>query len=222
MKRISNIYVWLVLMGCTCPGLAQRPPSCNQAVLLQEYKSKLIKEICIPPNYVITRLYTDLRDIDIDGDGLGDFIFDWRKLKLTEGDTTYITAYRMNADSTYSFLRTFDNLFPIHLDSYDYGSKKPALKKIFECYAYGYPLIDLEFEAGVIAMELRIDAASGYTLKYRYDPKRNNWFLFYFKEWIDMPGEGRQYTDKEMPEQPESIDDFSYQKYLCPELYPDK
>ncbi len=128
----------------------------------------------------------------------------------------------MNADTTYSFLKTFDHLLPVFFESYDYGPKTPALKKIFECYAYGYPLIDLEFEAGVIAMDLRIDAASGYTLKYRYDPKRNNWFLFSYREWIDMPDEGRQYTDKEMPEQPESIDDFSYQKYLCPELYPEE
>jgi hypothetical protein len=92
------------------------------------------------------------------------------------------------------------------------------LKKIYECYNNNYPLYGLNFEAGVISFDLDIDPASGYTLKYRYDPKRNNWFLFSFREWIDMPGEGRQYTDKEMPEQPESIDEFSYQKYLCPEL----
>jgi hypothetical protein len=195
-------------------------PVCNRDVQLKEYKPKLIKEVCIPAGFWISELRTDTQDIDIDGDGLGDFIFDWNKPKLQDGDTLFITVYKQNVDSTYSFLKTFKNLLPVYLKSYDFPAKNNVLAaKIFECYADGYPLVDLTFQKGSILLNIRIDAASGYFLEYAYIKEKKNWFLTNYKEWIDMPG-GRKFQDREVSKEPESIDDFSYQKYLCADLFP--
>jgi hypothetical protein len=182
----------------------------------------LIKEICIPKDHIITKLYTDLRDIDIDGDSLGDFIFEHNKADFQEMDTSYLTIYKKINDSTHVFLKTFDNLFPVYLKSYDYPSANPVAAKVFECYADGSPLLDLTLSRGVISLTLRIDAASGYLLEYTYKPERKNWYLTTYQEWIDMPDGTRQSVDRKIPDEGESIDEFSYQKYLCPEMYPEE
>jgi len=38
-----------------------------------------------------------------------------------------------------------------------------------------------------------------------------------FQERIDMPDGTRESQNREIPKEGESIDEFSYQKYLCPE-----
>lgn len=40
-----------------------------------------------------------------------------------------------------------------------------------------------------------------------------------YQEWIDMQDGTRRSTDREISKEGESIDEFSYQKYLCPELF---
>lgn len=201
--------------------------NCNRAVKLQEYKKDLIKEVCIPGGYEISMLRTDLRDIDINGDGLGDFIFDWNRPKLKDGDTLFLTVYKMNKDSSYSFLKTFKNLYPLHFESYDDGPKEQKYRKIYEdCYSYGYPLKYLDLNSGTISLTLKIDDGSGYFLKYQYDNKKQNWYLIKKQNWIDTTDEvtypdGRKYIELELPKKSESIDDFSYEKYLCPDLLND-
>jgi len=132
-------------------------------------------------------------------------------------DTIYVSVYKQINDSTYSFLKTFNNLFPLFLKSYDYPSKNALAAKIFECYADGYPLKNLTFQNGAIEMTMRIDAASGYFLKYTYISKKRNWYLTTYQEWFDRPHGERRFEDHKIPEEGESIDEFSYQKYLCPE-----
>jgi hypothetical protein len=208
------------MISCCVVGQNRKP--CNRAVDIKSYERDLIKEVCIPKNQVITLLYTDLKDIDIDGDSLGDFIFNHRKPQMREMDTTYLTVYKKINDSTHVFLKTFKNLFPVHLNSYDYPSKDPRAKKVFNCYNDSYPLIRFEMDRGVIRLVLRIDPASGYLLEYTYKPERKNWYLTTYQEWIDYQDGTRKSEDREIPKQGESIDEFTYQKYLCPELYPEK
>jgi hypothetical protein len=220
MKIILIIICLSTISFCSC---CQKPVRlCNRNVELKSYNAKLIKEVCIPNGYWISELRTSTKDIDIDGDGLNDFIFDWNKPKLQDGDTLYVTVYKMNSDSTYSFFKTFNNLLPIYLKSYDFASKNDYGAKIFECYADGYPLNDLTLQTGLISLTLRIDAASGYLLEYSYKPEKKNWYLTTYQEWIDMPDGVRKSMNREIPEKGESIDEFSYQKYLCPELFPVK
>jgi len=190
---------------------------CNRGTDIPSYTKHIIKEVCIPKGHVITMLYTDLIDIDLDGDSIGDFIFNHRRPKLSEMDTTYISVYKKTNDSTYIFLKTFNNLYPVHLNSYDYASKNPLAAKVFNCYADGYPLKDLTLEKGTISLTIRIDAASGYFLKYTYLPEKRNWYLTTYQEWMDKPHGERRFIDHQIPEEGESIDEFSYPKYLCPE-----
>jgi hypothetical protein len=219
---MSKIFFSLSFFMISCNVTGQKQNPCNRAVDTKSYEKDLIKEVCIPKNHIITLLYTDLRDIDIDGDSLGDFIFNHRKPKLQELDTTYLTVYKKINDSTHVFLKTFKNLFPVYLASYDYPSKDARAKKVFACYNDGYPLKRLEMEKGVIRLVLRIDPASGYLLEYTYKPERKNWYLTTYQEWIDFQDGTRESQDRAIPEEGESIDEFSYQKYLCSELFPEK
>jgi len=190
---------------------------CNRGTDIPSYTKHIIKEVCIPKGHVITMLYTDLIDIDLDGDSIGDFIFNHRKPKLSEMDTTYISVYKKINDSTYVFLKTFNNLYPVYMKSYDYPSKNPFVAKIFNCYGRTYPLNHMEMENGVISLTISIDPASGYFLRYTYKPEKKNWYLTTYQKWIDMPDGIRDSQDRPIPEEGESIDQFSYQKYLCPE-----
>jgi len=190
---------------------------CNRTTDIPSYTKHIIKEVCIPKDHVITKLYTYLRDIDIDGDSLGDFIFEHNKFKLQEMDTSYLTVYKKINDSTHVFLKTFNNLFPVYLKSYDFPSKNPQAAKVFNCYNVGYPLNRLEMDKGIIRLVLGIDPASGYLLEYTYKPEKRNWYLTTYQEWIDMPDGTRDSQDRPIPEEGESIDEFSYQKYLCSE-----
>ena len=213
-------FVSFFLISCNVTG--QKQTLCNRAVDTKSYEKDLIKEVCIPKNHVISLLYTDLRDIDIDGDSLGDFIFNHRKPKLQEMDTTYVTVYKKINDSTHVFLKTFKNLFPVYLKSYDDYSGDPRTDKVFRCYNHTNPLIRLEIDKGVIRLVFSIDPASGYLLEYTYKPERKNWYLTTYQEWIDFQDGTRKSENREIPKQGEIIDEFSYQKYLCPELYPEK
>jgi hypothetical protein len=204
------------LVSCSVVGQKLNP--CNRTVDTQSYEKDLIKEVCIPKNHVITLLYTDLTDIDIDGDSLGDFIFNHRKPKMQELDTTFLTVYKKINDSTHVFLKTFKNLFPVYLKSYDDYSGDDKADKVFR---HTNPLIRLEMSKGIITVVFSIDPASGYLLEYTYKPERKNWYLTTYQEWIDFQDGTRQSQDRKIPQEGESIDEFSYQKYLCPELYPE-
>jgi hypothetical protein len=219
---MNKILFSLSFLLISCNVIGQKKSPCNKAVDTKSYTKDLIKEVCIPKSHAITLLYTDLRDIDIDGDSLGDFIFNHRKPKLEEMDTTYLTVYKKVNDSTHVFLKTFNNLFPVYLKSYDDYPSHPKADKVFRCYNHTYPLIRLEMDKGIITLVLSIDPAYGYLLEYTYQPIKKNWYLTTYQEWIDMPEEGRQFANREIPEKGESIDEFSYQKYLCPELLPFK
>ncbi|MFL5730172.1 MAG: hypothetical protein ACJ75J_11860 [Cytophagaceae bacterium] len=195
-----------------------QPNACNREVKIKKYEKILIKEVCIPTGYIIYYIDTDARTIDIDGDGLQDFIFDWAKKERAEGDTNFITAFRMNQDSTFSFLKTFKNILPLDLDSYDQPSQNSHYSKVWsECYGRTYPLKYLEFKNGIITLNITTEAISGLILEYKYSKEKNNWILKNIIEYVDNPQKGRIIEPYPMPEKEETIDDFSYEKYLCPE-----
>jgi len=204
------------MISCNVTGQKQKP--CNREVDIKSYEKNLIKEVCIPEKHIITLLYTDLRDIDIDGDGLGDFIFEHNKLNTQELDTSFLTVYKRINDSTHVFLKTFNNLFPVYLQSYDEFPKNPQANRVFNCYNLTYPLIRFEMDKGVITLVFNIDPASGYLLEYTYKPEKRNWYLTTYQVWIDFQDGTRRSENRQIPQEGESIDEFSYQKYLCPEM----
>jgi hypothetical protein len=192
--------------------------TCNREVKIKDYEKDLIKEVCIPLGYIIYYIDTDARDIDMNGDSLPDFIFDWKKKNAKEGDTLFTTVYKMNSDSSYTFLKTFKNLLPVKLNSYDKPSNNAHYSSLWsECYGSTYPLKYLEFKNGKITLNITTEAVAGLILNYEYSKQKNNWILKNLVEYVDHPQKGRFTEPYPMPSKEETIDDFSYEKYLCPE-----
>jgi len=215
MKNILFGVISILIANQSMSQVATKP--CYRITKIKKQEKELIREICIPKGYIINHIYTRLVDLDANGDGLSDVIFDWHKQNLRDADTIYLTVYKMNKDSSYSLLKTFRNLLPVYISDYNNRPQKKTINRIYECYNESPPLISIGFDNGTITLTIRIDPASGYLFKYVYKPERENWYLATFQEWIDMPDGIRKSENREILKEDESIDDFSYQKYLCPE-----
>lgn len=148
--------------------------NCNRAVWVKEDEKELPKEVCIPKgNYHVTQVY---ERVDINSDGLEDFIFNWNKNPLQDGDTLYVTIYTQNQDSIFSHFRTFSNLYPIYFKSYsfDYTPKNKKLRVLHKKYMRN-PLIKLTFEKETIEIIRNGDAKENLIITYRYDKDIKNW-----------------------------------------------
>jgi hypothetical protein len=215
---VTKCFAFLILIAALDAFGQTYNDTCNREVKTKDYERDLIKEVCIPKGYLIYYIDTYARDIDINGDSLFDFIFGWKKQNAKEGDTLFTTAYKMNPDSNYTFLKTFRNLLPVKLNSYDKPSENPYYYKLWsECYGSTYPLKYLEFKDGSITLNITTEAVAGLILEYKYSKPQNNWILKSINEYVDHPEKGRFTEPYPVPETEETIDDFSYEKYLCPE-----
>ena len=197
----------LILFLCSIVSYAQNT-DCNRAVWIKEDEKKLPKEICIPNgNYHITEVY---EKVDVNGDGLKDFIFDWNKNPLQDGDTIYVTIYTQNSDSTFSFFRTFNNLYPIYFKSYslDYTPQDTSLISIHRKYENFYPLHGLKFENDLIKITIRNDAETDIVITYKYDKTIKNWRFEKSEEYyfIDSTLDPIDLSNKLGP----TIDNFTY------------
>jgi len=173
-KMRNHAILQLILFLCSIVSYAQNT-DCNRAVWIKEDEKKLPKEICIPNgNYHITEVY---EKVDVNGDGLEDFIFDWNKNPLQDGDTIYVTIYTQNSDSTFSFFRTFNNLYPIYFKSYsrDYIPKDEKLRSVHKKYRGEYLLLKLKFEKNIIEITIMGDATTDLIITYKYDRDIKNW-----------------------------------------------
>jgi len=214
----SRVLVLVLFIINTYTYAQVKSTPCNRKVELKSYEKDLIKEVCIPLGHTIYYIETKFNDIDINGDSLPDFIFDWKKDGAIEGDTLFTTAYMFQSDSTYKFLKTFKNIMPIKLDSYDKPSKNPFYAQLWsDCYRETYPLKYVDFNNGNIELSIVTEPHHGLEINYKYSKQKNNWILKSIKAYSDISGEGKIYIPHPMPETEETIDDFSYEKYLCPE-----
>jgi len=197
----------LILFLCSVVSYAQNT-DCNRAVWIKEDEKKIPKEICIPNgNYHITEVY---EKVDVNGDGLEDFIFDWNKNPLQDGDTIYVTIYAQNSDSTFSFFCTFNNLYPIYFKSYslDYTPQDTSLISIHRKYENFYPLHGLKFENDLIKITMRNDAETDIVITYKYDKTIKNWRFEKSEEYyfIDSTLDPIDLSNKLGP----TIDNFTY------------
>jgi len=171
MKK--SILLGLIIIACGAVSVAQHT-DCNRAVWFNRFTNLLPKEVCIPKgNYHITRVY---ERTDINEDGLEDFIFDWNKKTLQDGDTLYVTIYAQNQDSTFSHFRTFNNLYPINFERNNSGYTPPDKKLIplYEKYRNVF-LLKLTFEKGVIQIIRTGEVKENLIITYRYDKIIKNW-----------------------------------------------
>ena len=181
--------------------------NCNQSVWIDRFAKLLPKDVCIPQgDYHITQVY---KMADVNSDGLDDFIIDWNKKSLQDGDTLFVSIYLQNIDSTFSYFRTFDNLYPIYFERYDidYIPQDATLIPLLKEYEDFYPFRKLEFKRGSIAITIRFDAESDLKTVYVFDKLLNNWR---YKESHEIwyTG-GKSFRDLEDTLGP-TIDNFTY------------
>ncbi len=167
----------IILQIALCLNIASvaQIVDCNRNVWFKGDEKKIPKEVCIlKGDYRITQVY---ERGDINDDGLEDFIFDWNKNPLEDGDTIYVTIYTQNPDSTFSHFRTFDNLYPIYFKRYDfdYIPKNEKLRKLHKKYFGHYPFLGITFEKGDITLTVHSDATTDYITTYSYDKSLKNW-----------------------------------------------
>lgn len=176
MKKIIVIAHFILTWPATC--ILAQSNECNQKVWVKRLAKLIPKEVCIPPGYHITEARNE---VDLNGDGLKDIIFDWNKESLSDGDTIFVSAYLRNADSSYFFYRTFKNLYPIYFKSYklDYTPKKKELENLQRRYEDQYPLIKLEFGKESIKITRKGDATTDMVISYLFDKKLSE---FRYKE----------------------------------------
>lgn len=186
---------------------------CNKNVVLKTFEKFIPKEVCIPKGYVISVIYTEYRKIDFNSDGLNDCIFQWHKEKLQDGDTIFVTFYKMNPDSSFTYFKTFNNLYPIFMRNYNYESQDTLLLKTILCYDKRYPLNNIEIKGNSINIQIQNEAKYHLLLEYKYKSEKKNWYLTRKQIFIEFES-GDEYHDIKLPIDQESIDEFSYMKYL--------
>lgn len=203
MKKCFVLGLWLLnIVAC-----AQKN-DCNRNVWIERFTKLLPKEVCIRMgNYHITEVY---KKTDINNDGLIDFMFDWNKNPLNDGDTIYVSIYIQKPDSTFAYFRTFKNLYPIYFERYDldYIPKDSALVKMQRRYENFYPLRKLEFENDKIRLRIRYDAEADLIVTYKFDSEKKNWFYEKAEEYF-FSSEGSLPKDYSKVFGP-TIDDFTY------------
>jgi len=203
MKRIalfSVLFLYFLVKAQT--------PDCNQTVWSTYDAEKIPKGVCLPNGYEFLYVHTAT---DINGDGLYDFIFNWDKILMRDGDTTFVSVYVQNPDSTFSHFRTFNNLFPTYFNRYDdnYIPQDTALIPLLRRYeATSTPFRKLEFKQDSLIITICLDAKSDLRTVYVYDKNLNNWLYKESSEvWYEGGGVSRDdLEDKLGP----TIDDFTY------------
>ncbi|MDM8161513.1 hypothetical protein QUH73_16955 [Labilibaculum sp. K2S] len=181
---------------------------CNQKVWLRSFKKLLPKEVCIKQgNYHITEIYNK---VDLNDDGLMDFICDWNRYPLQDGDTIFVSIYIQNIDSTYSHVKTFDNLYPIYFKDYslDYVPDNPALVDVHRMYNDQSPFLKLTFEKNTIKIVMTADAESNLIITYSYNRSLKGW-SYYESQYYFFNIDEYQFRDYSEELGP-LIDNFTY------------
>jgi len=202
MKRITLFSLLLLYFFVEAQML-----DCNQTVWSNYDAKKIPKDICLSNEYQFLYIHNPT---DVNGDGLDDFIFNWDRISIQDGDTTFVSIYIQNSDSTFSHFRTFNNLFPIYFDRYDIGyiPQDTSLIPLLRRYeTNSTPFRKLEFKQDSLIITIYLDAKTDLRTIYVYDKNLNNW-LYKRSDEILYEGGERAYDleDKLGP----TIDDFTY------------
>ena len=209
----SKFGILILCLGCLLNCKAQQPENCNRKVNFKKLERILPEKFCMPDGY---KVYSIIDTIDITDDKITDKIIEWERSKSRDGDTTFVSIYKQNNDSTFSFLVTLNNLYTQYFESNDLSYKvaDPKLQKIKSMYIYpNYNRV--EFTRNTIKVGFFLDAGGGADLYFVFDKIRQNWFLskevFWTGDGIRIP----QTIDKERkPKYEMKITDFNMFKYM--------
>jgi hypothetical protein len=175
MQNVFIIYTIFILSACT---LGQ---NCNRQTIFKEDQNGVPKEVCLPKDYIISYVYSRYETIDFNNDGYSDYVFAVEKDKMSVGDSSFLFFYKVNSDSTFSFVKKFDNIFPIYFDSNEEHPdlKDEILRSVFECYNMPTPLYSLEITGDMIVITRSLDGRGYEKIKYtyKYNKQFNDWIL---------------------------------------------
>lgn len=178
LQKMSNFLIVLILATSTI-SCAQKIATCNKETLFKQDQKDVPPNVCIPPNYVISFVYTRSQKIDFNRDGYIDYVFAIDKKSKSIGDSSYLVFYKMNTDSSYQFTKKFGNVFPVYFDpNVEFPTlKDQRLQSIFDCYVVPNPLDLLEIENDAIMITRRLDGHDLERLKYvyQYNSSLNDW-----------------------------------------------
>jgi len=212
MNKFYMLPILLVFISFSCRS--QNQVDCNRAVRSDFYSKKIPQGICLKPGYEFSYLYDR---VDVNGDGMKDFITQWRKQNIQDGDTLYLSIYEQVDSAEYELARTYDNLFPIYFERYDlsYVVEDSLLNELQGAYNGSDPLRQLKFEEIKITMHLKPGAVDHYFLHYRYDPEDKDWYLdrrIYSEE--DYEGNLHEVSNEYLWDERMSLAEFNYFDYL--------
>jgi len=215
MTKITNLS-WLLILVTTflhtqvsCQTIEM---PCENAVWVKRYKKLIPKGICIPNDCQIDYIDEDFLP-DFNKDGLTDFVFKWSKIKLKDGDTSYVSVYIHNKDSTYTLLKTYSNLYPIYFFDYSLEYKIPnqKLKALQKKYQGENLLHNLSFEDNLVKITTLAEAKAEFVFTYQYDDSIKNWV--YMKcDFYDYANGKNTYTPQDFTEKlgNTTLDKFTY------------
>lgn len=212
MNKLHFLSALLLFVSFSCQ--AQNQAYCNRAVRSDFYSKKIPQGICLKPGYEFSYLYDQ---VDVNGDGMKDFMTEWRRQDIEDGDTLFLSIYEQIDSAKYELVKTFDNLYPIYFKDYDFEYDVPdsLLNELKGAYNGGNPLNRLEFKEGEIIIYLQPGVVDHYFLHYRYDPREKDWYLerrIYSEE--DYEGNLHEVSNEYLWEERMSLDDFNYFNYL--------
>jgi hypothetical protein len=185
--------------------------ACNKKTR-RKPKHPLPEAVCVPENYIISRVYIPE---DLNGDGLKDYIFKYRKENLENGDTIFSAIYFQNSDKTYSLGRTFDNLYSLYFMDYTietYNSLPERLKSIRDRYYGVDPFQSIKFKKNTIEIEFKIDAMESWTFIFTYSVIKKDWIYTRKKSYIGYNNKTTMYEIE--PEDQFPIGDFNFLDWL--------
>jgi len=207
---LFSIITLAILFSCQ----AQDQTDCNQAVRLKFYSNRIPKGICLKEGYEFSYIYDEM---DVNNDGFKDFLFQWRKRDIQDGDTLYFSVYQQLDSTKYKLVKSFDNLYPIYFKDYslEYNVKDSLLNELQGQYGGMYPLNQLEFGDGKILIHLQPGVVDHYFLHYRYNHESKNWYLEY-RIYSEEDYEGKLYevSNEYLWDKKLSIEKFNYFDYL--------
>lgn len=212
MNKLQPLLILLISVSFSCQ--AQNQTDCNRSVRLKFYSTQIPDGICLKEGYQFSYLYNQA---DVTSDEMEDFITQWRRQNIKDGDTLYLNIYQQTDSGNYELLSTLDNLYPIYFKDYsfEYDVADSLLNELKGSYNGIDPLNQLEFSEGKILIHLQPGVVDHYFLYYRYKLEDKDWYLerrIYSEE--DYEGYLNEVTNEYLWDQKLSIDKFNYFDYL--------
>lgn len=207
MKIIVGILIGLLPFYCK-----SQDEGCNRSTKIKSLSKRIPKGVCLKVGLEFSYAY---EDVDLNGDGLKDFITQVRPKNIRDGDTLLLHIYFQSKNGQYSTLKVFNNIYPTYFKDYSLGYTvtNPRLNELQGKFGGTYPLGEIEFHENLIVINLKPGAIDHYALYYRFN--KQDWYLerkIYSEE--NSEGVRQELANEYSWEKKISLSQFNYFDYL--------